>query len=110
MILRHSSISREQVKASLIRYDAVLLISEQIMQRYEQYLEKCAETWEATKRTIVSNILQTEQSIKHLSSKIIIFFLKILSIQLPFDIFLASFYLIKLLQKRVYESYLINDK
>lgn len=71
LILRHSFISREQVKTSLIRYDAVLLISEQIMQRYEQYLEKCAETWEATKRTIVSYILQTEQSIKHLSSKII---------------------------------------
>lgn len=71
LILRHSFISREQVKTSLIRYDAVLLISEQIMQRYEQYLEKCAETWEATKRTSVSYILQTEQSIKHLSSKII---------------------------------------
>lgn len=30
LILRHSSISRKQVKTSLIRYDAVLLISEQI--------------------------------------------------------------------------------
>lgn len=44
LILRHSSINRKQVKTSLIRYDAVLLISELIMQRYEQYLEKCAET------------------------------------------------------------------
>lgn len=41
------------------------------MQRYEQYLEKCAETREATKYTIVSNILQAEHSIKHLSLKVI---------------------------------------